>query len=59
MTVYVVTGHMLGPPPDASYVEPESVRIALQSQGVGSTVDLTLAPPAAIAAEDQGVIETP
>ncbi len=43
MTVYTVTGHILGPPPDLNYNEPESVRAALVTQGVGTTVTLTLA----------------
>jgi hypothetical protein len=42
MTVYTVTGHILGPPPDGNYVEPETLRAALQTQGVGTNVTLTL-----------------
>jgi hypothetical protein len=42
MTVYTVTGHMLGPPPDSHYTEPEVIRVALQTQGVGTNVTLTL-----------------
>jgi hypothetical protein len=42
MTAYTVTGHMLGPPPDAHYLEPETIRAALQTQGVGTNINLTL-----------------
>lgn len=42
MTVYTIAGHILGPPPDGNYTEPESIRAALQTQGVGTTITLTL-----------------
>lgn len=43
MTAYTVTGHILGPPPDLNYSAPEALRAALQTQGVGTTINLTLA----------------
>lgn len=42
MTVYTIAGHILGPPPDGNYTEPEAIRAALQTQGVGTTITLTL-----------------
>lgn len=56
MTVYEIVGHPIGPSPDGTFPLPETLRIALQENGIGQNVDLTLPAPVVTEAEDRDVI---